>query len=205
MTLSRKDETENETKSEGIFSILTKKKTEGCTYGKWSEWSRCTYGKRKRTRTVVAQDGATCDPSEEERVCGCIGLWEDDENGCQCGHATKKQTFQRLSHEITQQSCVAADGQVRYVECAQPSWCPTPGPSVSSPPASAVPRAPNNVTPDCIGYWEDNSVGCKCNGTKQQRFIVAKRKNKGGVSCKLDENVGHYTRSVGCKRPSGCP
>lgn len=205
VTFSRKDENETESGSGSIFSAVTKKKTEGCTYGKWSEWSKCTYGKRKRTRSVVAQEGVTCDPSEEERVCGCIGLWEDDENGCQCGHATKKQTFRRLSHEITQQSCVATNGAVRYVKCTQPSWCPTPSPSVPSPAVSAVSRASNIVTPDCIGYWEDDVDGCKCNGTKQQRFIIAKRENKGGVSCKKDENVQKYTRSVGCKRQSGCP
>ena len=202
---SRKDENENEDENESIFSVVTKKKTKGCTYGKWSDWSKCVYGKRKRTRTVVAQQGVTCDPSEEERLCGCIGIWEDDENGCQCGHATKKQTFKRLTHEVTQRSCVAADGQVRYVKCTQPSWCPTPSPSVPSPPASAPPTVSQIETPDCIGYWEDNSIGCNCNGIKQQNFRIAKKHNRGGVSCKNDENVQRYTRKVGCKRQSGCP
>jgi hypothetical protein len=176
-----------------------KSKSKDCVYGKWSEWSRCVHGKRKRTRTVTAQEGAKCEPSEEERVCGCIGVWEDDENGCKCGHATKKQTFRRLTHELTQQSCVAADGGIRYVKCTQPSWCPTPSPSVASPPASAVPTVSKTATPDCVGYWEDDSIGCNCNGVKKQKFRVAKPENEDGVPCKSE-----YTRNVGCTPLPGC-
>ena len=174
---------------------------DNCTYDEWSEWSRCRNGKRERTRSVVSKEGAVCGPDVETRPCACVGVWEDDEHGCRCGYATKKQTFRRLTPAVTQSTCVARDGQVRFVSCQQPSECPSPTENHPSPPVTPPSPIRNITIPDCIGNWEDDLVGCPCGSTtKRQLFKVLRRAKYGGEFCPTEK-----TRTVACRPSSSCP